>query len=74
MSLDQDIIKNKMIGEAPAKKVFTFPGDGIWHPQRIEAATVAEAEAIYHQIKRLIAPNAAPLSTPEQKEEPEDVQ
>lgn len=65
-----------MMTAPPAKKFFTFPGDGVWHPERIEAATVAEAEAIYHKIKRLIAPDvtAAPLSTPAVEPTKEDVQ
>jgi hypothetical protein len=54
---------DKQITAAPAKKAFTFPGDGIWHPERIEAETREAAEAIYHTIKKLISGSPAGTST-----------
>lgn len=78
MSLDGEQIQNKMVTTPPAKKSFIFPGDGIWHPERIDAETREAAEAIYHTIKRLIVPDdsvtAAPLSTPQTPPKEESVQ
>jgi hypothetical protein len=62
MSIDQSP-QNKMMTAPPGKKVFTFPGDGIWHPERIEAETREAAEAIYHTIKKLISGSPAGTST-----------
>jgi hypothetical protein len=75
MSLDAPQ-QNKMMTAPPAKKGFHFASDGIHLAEFIEAATIQEAEVIYHKIKRLIsdapaavatsATDAAPASAPEQ--------
>jgi hypothetical protein len=80
MSLDQPQ-KNKMMTAPPVKKGFHFASDGIYLAEFIEAQTIEEAEAIYHQTKRLIAQPSgtvdqptAPLSTTEQQERTDSVQ
>jgi hypothetical protein len=50
--------KNKMMTAPPIKKGFHFASDGLHLAEYIEAATIEEATAIYHKIKRLIAPAA----------------
>jgi hypothetical protein len=44
--------QNKMISTPPAKKAFHFPATTEYLAEYIEAETIQEAEAIYHQIKR----------------------
>jgi hypothetical protein len=53
---------NKMMQAAPAKKGFHFASDGVYLAEYIEAATIREAEAIYHKVKRLISQSTAPES------------
>jgi hypothetical protein len=51
MSLDQPD-KNKMMTAPPAKKEFHFAGTLEHFAEVVYAATIEEAEAIYHRIKR----------------------
>jgi len=76
MSLDAPQ-KNKMMTAPPAKKGFHFASDGLHLAEFIEAETIKEAEAIYHEIKRLITPvvggtveqsTASPSTEGEEKE------
>jgi hypothetical protein len=79
MSLDEPQ-KNKMMTGAPVKKGFHFASDGLHFAEFIEAETIAEATAIYHQVKRRISdapavvaaltPAATPASAPEQSPTP----
>jgi hypothetical protein len=71
MSLDQPA-QNKMVSAPPAKKGFHFASDGIHFAEFIEAATIDEATALYHRIKRFMpgqgpATEQSPLA---EKEEP----
>lgn len=64
MSLDKSNIANKMMEQAPAKKGFHFPATSGYYAAYIEAATIEEAEAMYHKAKRPIAPvEGSPVST-----------
>jgi hypothetical protein len=62
---------NKMMTAAPTKKEFYFAATAEHLAEVIYAATIQEAEATYHRVKRLINP---PLSTPEPEEDKEAVQ
>jgi hypothetical protein len=62
--------KNKMMQAAPAKKEFHFAATTEHFAEVIYAATIEEAEAQYHQVKRLISP----LSTPAAPAAKEDVE
>lgn len=55
--------QNKMTQTPPAKKGFHFASDGIHLAEFVEALTIEEATAIYHQVKRLISPNPASPAT-----------
>jgi len=48
--------KNKMITTPPAKKEFHFSPTAEYFAEVVYANTLAEAEAIYHKVKRLIRP------------------
>jgi hypothetical protein len=61
---------NKMMQSAPAKKEFHFAATTEHFAEVIYAATIAEAEAQYHKVKRLISP----LSTPAASVAKEDVE
>jgi hypothetical protein len=69
MSLEQPP-KNKMMQAAPTKKEFHFAATTEHFAEVIYAATIEEAEAQYHQVKRLISP----LSTPAAPAAKEDVE
>ena len=57
--------KDKMMTSAPKQKTFAFSGDGIFHPKAIAAATIEEAEKIWHETKILISQSSsAPASQP----------
>lgn len=70
--------KNTMITTPPAKKEFHFAATAEYFAEVVLASTIQEAEAIYHEVKRLITPTpigataaantdvpaAAPQSTP----------
>ncbi len=48
-----------------AKKVFHFAGDGVWYAKSIIAATIEEAEKIWHATKVPITPpSSAPAASP----------
>jgi hypothetical protein len=74
MSLDQPQ-NNKMIQTAPAKKEFHFSATSEHFAEVVYAASIEEAETIYHRVKRLIsAPTTAPASTvPQNQEDEKDV-
>lgn len=55
--------KNKMMQAAPAKKEFHFAA-GEYFAEVIYAPTIAEAEAEYHKVKRLINPISTPAAAP----------
>lgn len=67
-----------MMKGAPAQKtLFHFSGDGVFWPKAILAATIHEAEAIWHKIKTPIsqtsnAPAVSPPAPPEEDEKVED--
>jgi hypothetical protein len=63
MSIDQPP-SNKMMQAPVAKKGFHFASDGIHFAEFIEAATIDEATAIYHNIKRAMSPAATSIETP----------
>jgi hypothetical protein len=63
MSIDQPQ-RNKMIETPVAKKGFHFASDGIHFAEFIEAATIEEATAIYHNVKRDMSPAATSIETP----------
>jgi adenylosuccinate lyase len=48
--------QNKMMTDAPAKKEFHFAATSAYCAEVVYAATIEEAEAIYHTIKRFIEP------------------
>ena len=52
---------NKMIQTPEVKKGFHFASDGVHFAEFIEAATIEEATAIYHKIKRVMSSEAAPV-------------
>jgi hypothetical protein len=53
-----------MISSPPIKKGFHFASDGIHFAEFIEAESVQEAEALYHQVKRVMSPAATPAVAP----------
>lgn len=52
--------KDKMMKAPPAQKGFHFAGDGTHEAMFIEAASIEEAEAIYHKTKKSVG---GPVST-----------
>jgi hypothetical protein len=62
--------KHKMMQAAPAKKEFHFAATTEHFAEVIYAATIEEAEAEYHKVKRPINP----ISTPAPAAAKEDVQ
>jgi hypothetical protein len=52
--------KNTMMQAPPAKKEFHFAATTEHFAEVIYAATIAEAEALYHKIKRPINPISTP--------------
>jgi hypothetical protein len=71
--------QNKMMTDAPAKKEFHFAATAEHYAEVVYAATIREAEALYHKTKRPIAPvMPAPasktISTPAPASEKEDVE
>lgn len=63
MSMEQPP-KNKMIGQAPAMKEFHFAATVEHRAQVVLAATIQEAEEIYHRTKQLINQPEAASSAP----------
>jgi hypothetical protein len=61
--------KNKMMQSAPTKKEFHFAATSEHFAELIYAATIEEAEALYHKTKRPINP----ISTPAAPDAKEDV-
>lgn len=55
-----------MMTAPTAKKGFHFASDGIHFAEFIEAATVEEATAIYHTVKRVMSPAATAIESPAQ--------
>jgi hypothetical protein len=58
--------KNKMVTTPTAKKEFHFAATAEHFAEVVQADTIAEAEQIYHSVKRLINPpaTATPTSAP----------
>lgn len=58
--------QNKMVGHAPAsKQIFHFAGDGKYLPHAVEAATAADAQAIWEKERVLVEqPEPAKPETP----------
>jgi hypothetical protein len=73
MSLDQPP-QNKMMTAPPAKKEFHFAPTAEHLAEVVYAATIQEAEDIYHRVKRLINPPSTALSTPAPAPKEEGVQ
>ena len=77
-------IQNKMMQAAPVKKEFHFAATAEHYAEVVYAATIQEAENLYHNVKRPISTNSAPselppappapLSTPAPASEEESVQ
>lgn len=63
MSLEQPP-KNKMMEAPPAKKEFHFAATTEHYAEVLYAATIEEAEAEYHKIKRPISPISTPAAAP----------
>jgi hypothetical protein len=55
MSLDQPQ-QNKMMTTPPAKKEYHFAATAEHFAEVVYAATIQEAEEMYHRVKRLINP------------------
>jgi hypothetical protein len=58
---------DKMMHGAPETKgtLFHFSGDGVYFPKAIIAASIAEAELIWHKTKIFILKqNSAPVASP----------
>jgi hypothetical protein len=71
--------QNKMMTTAPAQKEYHFAATAEHFAEVVYAATIAEAEVLYHKVKRPIAQPAvdapaAPLSTPAHAPSEEGVQ
>jgi hypothetical protein len=67
--------QNKMMTGAPAKKEYHFAATAEHYAQMVYAATIQEAEALYHKVKRPLATIIpAPISTPAPAPEKEDVE
>jgi hypothetical protein len=62
--------QNKMMQSAPTKKEFHFAATTEHFAEVIYAATIAEAEALYHKVKRPLNP----ISTPAPDAAKEDVE
>ena len=68
MSFDSPA-KNKMIQTPPEKKEYHFAATAEHYAEVILAATIEEAEEIYHRIKRPIQPSEQSTATPQKEEE-----
>ncbi len=62
MSLDKPT-KNKMMQAPPSKKGFHFASDGVHEAMFVEAASTEEAEAIYHNTKKLLVVGGTEATT-----------
>ncbi|HEX3861299.1 MAG TPA: hypothetical protein VHY35_06355 [Stellaceae bacterium] len=62
--------QDKMMKAPPSQKGFHFASDGLHEAMFIEAASIEEAETLYHKTKKLLGVGGTDETVPEQSTAP----